>query len=166
MGGVLRRVIDDLVARFEYRLARLRSGWGAERGFAVVLVVCALAALGALTGVVLARAGSGTVYFTPSNTAQASSPGESTAPVVVTRTVKAQEGPVRHDRVAGQGTTVEGLVRRPGKTVREVQTLTTRQIATVTDVQQVTVTDPPVTVTAPPVTVTVVETVKCKPKEC
>ena len=71
---------------------------------------------------------------------------------------------------------MEGLVRLPGQTVREVQTLTTQQgevqtlttqqIATVTDVQPVTVTAPPVTVTAPPVTVTVVETVKCKPKDC
>jgi hypothetical protein len=47
-----------------------------------------------------------------------------------------------------------------------VHTLTTQQTATVTDVQPVTVTAPPVTVTAPPVTVTVVETVKCKPKDC
>ena len=61
---------------------------------------------------------------------------------------------------------MEGLVRLPGQTVREVHTLTTQQIATVTDVQPVTVTAPPVTVTAPPVTVTVVETVKCKPKDC
>jgi hypothetical protein len=61
---------------------------------------------------------------------------------------------------------VKGLVRLPGQTVREVHTLTTQQIATVTDAQPVTVTAPPVTVTAPPVTVTVVETVKCKPKDC
>ena len=168
----MNRVIDDLVTRFEYRVAQFRD-WrrynsAVEQGLVVVLVVGVLASLGALTAVAVTRAGSGTVYFPQSNADSVSSAGLSTAPVdVVTRTARPKEATVRVVRtVSGRGTTVEGLVRLPGQTVREVNTLTTQQIATVTDVQPVTVTAPPVTVTAPSVTVTVVETVTCKPKDC
>ena len=169
----MNRVIDDLVTRFEYRVAQFRD-WrrynsAVEQGLVVVPVVAALAALGALTAVVLTRSGSETVYFPQSNADSVSSAGPSTAPKeamvrVVRRPATGGNAVIR--TVSGRGTTVEGLVRLPGRTVREVHTLTTQQIATVTDVQPVTVTAPPVTVTAPPVTVTVVETVKCKPKDC
>lgn len=182
MRGVINRIIDDLVTRFEYRVAQFRD-WGrynsVERGLVAVLVVAVLAALGAITAVALTRPGSGNVSFLQSNAASVSSAGPSTAPTEATvRVVRrpATGGNAAIRTVSGRGTTVEGLVRLPGQTVREVQTfttqqgevqtLTTQQIATVTDVQPVTVTAPPVTVTAPPVTVTVVETVKCKPKDC
>ena len=165
----MNRVIDDLVTRFEYRVAQFRD-WrrynsAVEQGLVVVPVVAVLAALGALTAVVLTRSGSETVYF-PQSSADSVSAGPSTAPVDVVTRRPATGGNAVIRTVSGRGTTVEGLVRQPGQTVREVHTLTTQQIATVTDVQPVTVTAPPVTVTAPPVTVTVVETVKCKPKDC
>jgi hypothetical protein len=168
--GVMNRVIDDLVTRFEYRVAQFR-GWrrynsAVEQGLAVIPVVAVLAALGALTAVVLTRSGSETVYFPQSNADSVSSAGPSTAPVDVVTRRPATGGNAVIRTVSGRGTTLEGLVRLPGQTVREMHTLTTQQIATVTDVQPVTVTAPPVTVTAPPVTVTVVETVKCKPKDC
>ena len=169
----MNRVFDDLVTRFEYRVAQFRD-WrrynsAVEQGLVVVPVVAALAALGALTAVVLTRSGSETVYFPQSIADSVSSAGPSTAPKeatvsVVRRPATAGNAVIR--TVSRRGTTVEGLVRLPGQTVREVHTLTTQQIATVTDVQPVTVTAPPVTVTAPPVTVTVVETVTCKPKDC
>ena len=169
----MNRVIDGLVTRFEYQVAQFRD-WrrynsAVEQGLVVVPVVAILAALGALTAVVLTRSGSETVYFPQSNADSVSSAGPSTAPKeatvsVVRRPATAGNAVIR--TVSGRGTTVKGLVRLPGQTVREVHTLTTQQIATVTDVQTVTVTAPPVTVTAPPVTVTVVETVKCKPKDC
>ena len=169
MRGVI-RVIEDLVTRFEYRVAQFR-GWprynsAAEQGLVAVLAVGVLAALGALTAVaVTTRPGSGTVYFPQSNADSVSSAGPSTAPKESTvRLVRrpATGGNAVIRTVLGRGTTVESVVRVPGQTVREVHTLTTQQIATV----MVTVTAPPVTVTAPPVTVTVVETVKCKPKDC
>jgi len=72
-------------------------------------------------------------------------------------------------RPAGKRNVVVRTVSRRAvkrQTVREMVTLTTQRTATVTDVQPVTVTAPPVTVTAPSVTVTIVETVKCKPKDC
>jgi len=169
----MNRVFDDLVTRFEYRVAQFRD-WrrynsAVEQGLVVVPIVVALAAFGALTSIALTRAGSETVYFPQSNADSVSSAGPSTAPKeatvsVVRRPATAGNAVIR--TVSRRGTTVEGLVRLPGQTVREVHTLTTQQIATVTDVQPVTVTAPPVTVTAPPVTVTVVETVKCKPKDC
>jgi hypothetical protein len=178
--GVIHRVIDDLVTRFEYRVAQFRD-WrrynsAVEQGLIVVPAVAVLAALGALTAVALTRPGSGNVSFLQSNAASVSPAGPSTAPVDVVTRRPATGGNAVIRTVSGRGTTVEGLVRLPGQTVREVQTfttqqgevqtLTTQQIATVTDVQSVTVTAPPVTVTAPPVTVTVVETVKCNPKDC
>jgi hypothetical protein len=170
--GVIKRIIDDLVTRFEYRVAQFRD-WrrynSVEKGLVAVLVVAVLAALGALTAAALTRPGSGNVSFLQSNAASVSSAGRSTAPTEATvRVVRrpATGGNAAIRTVSGRGTTVKGLVRLPGQTVREVHTLTTQQIATVTDVQPVTVTAPPVTVTAPPVTVTVVETVQCKPKDC
>jgi hypothetical protein len=112
--------------------------------------------------------GGGVSYLPPSNTSSASLTGADEPKVVtvhvdgrpagkrdvLVRTVSRRRGPAKD------------VLRLPGRTVREVLTLTTEQPATVTDLQQVTVTSPPVTVTTPPVTVTVVETVECKKKKC
>lgn len=164
---VIPKVIDDLLIRFERqfdRFAEFRDRrhyykGRAERGLAVVLVVGALAALGALTAVALTTESSGGVsYLPPSN---ASSATGASKPKVVTIHVDA--------RPAGKRNVVVRTVSRRAvkrQTVQEMVTLTTERTATVTDVQPVTVTAPPVTVTAPSVTVTIVETVKCKPKDC
>ena len=68
MRGVINRVIDDLVTRFEYRVAQFRD-WrrynSVEQGLVGVLVVAVLAALGALTAAALTRPGSGNVSRTP-----------------------------------------------------------------------------------------------------
>ena len=67
-----------------------------------------------------------------SNAASVSSAGPSTAPTEATvRVVRrpATGGNAAIRTVSGRGTTVKGLVRLPGQTVREVHTLTTQQIA-------------------------------------
>lgn len=172
---VIPRVIDDLLIRFERqfdRFAEFRDRrhyykGRAERGLAVVLVVGALAALGALTAVALTTESSGGVsYLPPSN---ASSATGASKPKVVTVHADGRPAGKRNvivRTVSHRGAPAKGVLRLPGQTVREVLTLTTERTATVTDVQPVTVTAPPVTVTAPPVTVTVVETVKCTKKKC
>jgi hypothetical protein len=64
--GVINRIIDDLVARFEYRVAQFRA-WrrynSVEKGLVAVLVVAVLAALGALTAAALTGPGAETSPF-------------------------------------------------------------------------------------------------------
>ena len=174
--GVIPRIIDDLLTRLEQQLDRLTQfrenrhyyyKGRAEQGLAVVLVVVVLAALGALTAVALTSEGGGTSYFSPANPSSASFTGRNEPKVLTVYVVRRPAGQRNVVvKTVSRRTSRSGLPRLPGQTVREVRTLTTEQIATVKDVQSVTVTAPPVTVTNPPVTVTVVETVKCKPKDC
>jgi len=176
--GIVHRFIEGLATRFDRRLDRsvafrdrLRYPKSkAERGVAGLLAIGILVSLGVLTAVVLTGTSGGTVYFPQSNADLASSFGLSTAqnepaPRTVERhgtTVPRSRG--KAARTARRGTSGERVVTLPGQTVREVQTVTAHQV--VTDAQPVTVTAPPVTVTTPPETVTVVQTVKCKPKDC
>ena len=170
--GVINRIIDDLVTRFEYRVAQFRD-WSRYNSARTGARRCprrrrprrprrshCRSAYEArererLLSSVERRFG---IVCRPQHRTDG---GDGSR-----RPTASHGGNAAIRTVSGRGTTVKGLVRLPGQTVREVHTLTTQQIATVTDVQPVTVTAPPVTVTAPPVTVTVVETVKCKPKDC
>ena len=174
---VIPRIIDGLLIRFErqfdrfveFRDRRHYYKGRAERGLAVILVVGALAALGALTAVALTTADGGGVSYLPPSTASSASFTGAGKPKVVTVHVDGRPAGKRDvvvRTVSRRGAPAKGVLRLPGQTVRDVLTLTTEQTATVTDVQEVTVTSPPVTVTTPPVTVTVVETVKCNKKKC
>jgi hypothetical protein len=112
--------------------------------------------------------GGGVSYLPPSSASSASFTGAG-QPKVVTVHVDGRPAGKRDalvTTVSRRGAPAKDVLRLPGRTVREVLTLTTAQTATVTDVQQVTVTSSPVTVTTPPMTVTVVETVKCNKKNC
>ena len=173
---VISRVVDDLLIRFErqfdrfaeFRDRRHYSKGRAEQGLAAVVVVGALAALGALTAVALTTEDSGGVSYLPPSNASSVSFADAGKPKVVTVHVDGRPSGKRVvvRTVSRRVAPAKGVLRLPAQTVRDVLTLTTERTATVTDVQPVTVTAPPVTVTAPAVTVTVVETVKCNKKKC
>ena len=168
-GVAVRELVSKVVERlFNWLSDRQpldRRLWGAGVGVALVLVVGLLVGLGILFAVAVAPTNGGTVYLAPSNARLATSSARAHAgKEVVTQAVKRKRKKARVARRAGAGRrvvvrTVDGAVTLPSDTISRTQIITTHEVATVTDVQEV-------TVTAPPETVTVVETLKCKPKDC
>ena len=171
MRQFISRVLESLIDRYD----EFRYGWAAKRfrgvndGVALVVVATVLLGLGVLAAVAMTRPDANGVRLAySSRTATPSAPVATTEVVTVQRAgTTANARSVKRvvvRTVGGRGTTVRDAITLPGRIVRDTDIVTTRNLVTVTDVQ--TVTTPPVTVTAPPVTVTVVETVKCKPKDC
>jgi hypothetical protein len=168
-GSAVRNFIDELLDRFDDL-----KNWGwRQRGRVTAEGIVFSILLGTLltVGIVAAWAVTGsdaeTSYATPSTTPVVS---PSVTNEVVTETIKRNGKAIRIVRrrtlpgdtvletVPGRGTTLLGRsVTLPGRTVRETHTVTTREVATVTQ---------SVTVTVQPETVTIIETVKCKPKDC
>jgi hypothetical protein len=147
---IIYSVITDLLDRFDafrYRHRAQSRFWRADKGIALVLLICILV-LGVLAATAVTRSDNETSYIAQSNVARVSSFSRTE---VVTETVTRQGRPVRLVRQR-PGRTVQDLVTLPARTVREMHTVTTREVATVTAIQ--------------PVTVTVFETVTCKPKSC
>jgi hypothetical protein len=164
--GVAVRKIHNLLDRLDelrYRRWAQSRSWRADKGVALVLVLGLALCLGVLAAMAVTRTDGGTISLAQSNAVRAPPSSRVDAGTyVITETVKHGDKTVRVlRRLAGDTTLVRTVPGAGGtvETIFQTQTVTTKEMATVTDVQQV-------TVTAPPETVTVVETVKCKPKEC